>query len=129
MQKYATLTLMQACWAFFDEVRGRVSAEMKKGPRGGGRDRDHIVRHTFAAEQDWATKVGVRTPDGTIQSDEGLKTHRHAYCQAIRDYHSQGKLAGKVAKWPLRFLIRHTAFHTLDHAWEMEDKDLTAKVA
>jgi len=27
--------------------------------------------------------------------------------------------------WPLRFLIRHTAFHTLDHAWEMEDKDLT----
>jgi hypothetical protein len=38
------------------------------------------------------------------------------------DYHAQGKLAGK---WPLRYLIRHTAFHTLDHAWEMEDKDLT----
>jgi hypothetical protein len=34
-----------------------------------------------------------------------------------------------MAKWPLRFLIRHTAFHTLDHAWEMEDKDLTAKPA
>src|SRR5881227_2848260 len=30
------LTLMQACWAFFDDVRGRVSAEMQKGPRGGG---------------------------------------------------------------------------------------------
>ena len=44
------LTLMRACWAFFDEVRGRVSADMQKGPRGGGRDRDHIVRHTFAAE-------------------------------------------------------------------------------
>jgi hypothetical protein len=27
--------------------------------------------------------------------------------------------------WPLRYLIRHTAFHTLDHTWEMEDKDLT----
>jgi hypothetical protein len=38
-------------------------------------------------------------------------------------------LAGKMAKWPLRFLIRHTAFHTMDHAWEMEDKDLTAKEA
>jgi hypothetical protein len=23
------------------------------------------------------------------------------------------------------FLIRHSAFHTMDHAWEMEDKDLT----
>lgn len=30
------LTLMRACWAFFDEVRARVSAEMQKGPRGEG---------------------------------------------------------------------------------------------
>lgn len=123
------LKLMQACWAFFDEVRGRVSAEMQKGPRGGGRDRDHIVRHTFAAEKDWASGVGVLTPDGAMLTDEGLKAHREAYCQAIRHYHAQGKQAGSRAKWPLRFLIRHTAFHTLDHAWEMEDKDLTDKEA
>lgn len=121
------LKLMQACWAFFDDVRRRVSAEMQKGTRGGGRDREHIVRHTFAAEQDWARGVGVLTPDGAMLTDEGLKAHREAYCQAIRDYHSQGKMAGNRAKWPLRFLIRHTAFHTMDHAWEMEDKDLTAK--
>ena len=121
------LRLMQACWAFFDDVRGRVSAEMQKGPRGGGRDRDRIVSHTFAAEKDWASGVGVLTPEGAMLTDEGLKAHREAYCQAIRDYHSQGKWAGSRAKWPLRFLIRHTAFHTLDHAWEMEDKDLTAK--
>ena len=44
------LTLMRACWAFFDAVRSRVSAEMQRGPRGGGRDRNHIVRHTLAAE-------------------------------------------------------------------------------
>ncbi|MCB8944760.1 MAG: hypothetical protein H6658_13505 [Ardenticatenaceae bacterium] len=123
------LVLMQACWAFFDNVRQRVSAEMQKGPRGGGRDRDHIVRHTFAAEQDWARGVGVLTPDGAMLTDEGLQAHRNAYCQAIRDYHSQGEWAGNRAKWPLRFLIRHTAFHTMDHAWEMEDKDLTAKEA
>ena len=123
------LRLMQACWAFFDDVHRRVSAEMQKGPRGGGRDRDQIVRHTFAAEQDWAKKIGVLTPNSAMLTDEGLKAHRDAYCHAIRDYHSQGRLAGKMAKWPLRFLIRHTAFHTMDHAWEMEDKDLTAKEA
>jgi len=120
------LTLMQACWAFFDAVRSRVSAEMQKGPRGGGRDRDRIVGHIFANEQDWAKGLGVHTPDGAMLTGEGLKAHRDAYCHAIRDYHSQGKVAGK---WPLRYLIRHTAFHTLDHAWEMEDKDLTAKQA
>jgi hypothetical protein len=120
------LTLLQACWAFFDDVRGRVSAELQKGPRGGGRDRDRIVLHIFANEQDWAKGLGVYTPDDAMLTDAGMKTHRDAYCQGIRDYHSQGKLAGK---WPLRYMIRHTAFHTLDHAWEMEDKDLTDKQA
>ncbi len=118
------LTLMRACWTFFDDVRSRVSAELQKGPRGGGRDRDRIVHHIFANEQDWAKGLGVHTPDGAMLTGEGLKAHRDAYCHAIRDYHAQGRLAGK---WPLRYLIRHTAFHTLDHAWEMEDKDLTAK--
>jgi hypothetical protein len=73
--------------------------------------------------------IGVLTPEGAMLTDEGLKAHRDAYCQAIRAYHAEGKLAGKMAKWPLRFLIRHTAFHTMDHAWEMEDKDLTAQEA
>jgi hypothetical protein len=123
------LTLMRACWEFLDDVRSRVSAEMQRGPRGGGRDRDRIVRHAFAAQLDWAKMLGIRTPLEEMLTDEGLKAHRDAYCTAIWDYHSQGKLAGKMAKWPLRYLIRHTAYHSLDHAWEMEDKDLTAKLA
>lgn len=118
------LALMQASWAFFDAVRARVSAEMQKGPRGGGRDRDHIVRHTLVNEQGWAEGLGVRAPEGAVLTADGLKTHREAYCRAIRAYHAEGKTA---RKWPLRYLIRHTAFHTLDHAWEMEDKDLTEK--
>jgi hypothetical protein len=120
------LTLMQACWSFFDDVRGRVSAEMQKGPRGGGRDRDRIVRHVVGVEQDWARKVGVRTPeDAVVVDDVGLNAYRDAYCAAIRMFHSKGETA---RNWPLRYLIRHTAYHTLDHAWEMEDKDLTGNV-
>jgi hypothetical protein len=120
------LTLLQACWAFFDAVRSRVSAELQKGPRGGGRDRDRIVRHTLGAEQGWAAKLGVRTPEGALLTDEGLSAHRDAYRTAIRAFHAQGKPA---RTWPLRYLIRHTAFHTLDHTWEMEDKDLTGNRA
>ncbi len=115
------LTLMQACWTFFDAVRGRVSAEMQKGPRGGGRDRDHIVNHTIHVEQEWAKKVGVLTPPDALLIDEDLQGYRAAYCDAIRAFHAEGKMA---RTWPLRYLIRHTAYHTLDHAWEMEDKDL-----
>lgn len=115
------LTLMQACWAFFDDVHSRVSAQMQKGPRGGGRDRDHIVSHTLRVEQEWAEKVGVFTPQGAMLLDEGLQAYRNAYCNAIRAFHAEGKMA---RTWPLRYLIRHTAYHTLDHAWEMQDKDL-----
>jgi hypothetical protein len=120
------LTLMGAGWAFFDDVRSLVSAEMQKGPRGGGRDRDQIVRHTLAGERDWAKKLGIVVPEGALLTEEGVQAHRAAYRDAIRALHAQGSMA---RTWPLRFLIRHTAFHTLDHAWEMEDKDLTAKGA
>jgi hypothetical protein len=117
------LTLLRACWAFFDDARSRVSADLRKGPRGGGRDRDQIVRHTIGTEQDWAKKLGLAAAQGAIMTAEGLTAHREAYCDALRAFHAQGKMA---RTWPLRYLIRHTAFHTMDHAWEMEDKDLTA---
>ncbi len=116
------LSLMRACWTYFDSVRSRVSPEMRKGPRGGGRDRDRIVRHTFGAEQDWAKKLGLRPPqDAVITDDKERTAFRDAYCKEIGALHERGEMA---RTWPLRYLIRHTAFHTLDHAWEMEDKDL-----
>lgn len=117
------LRLMRACWSYFDVVRSRVSPEMRRGPRGGGRDRDRIVSHVLAAEQDWGKKVGVRLPhDEVVVDDSGVASFRAAYCAAIRTLHSEGKLA---RNWPLRYLIRHTAYHTMDHAWEMEDKDMS----
>ncbi|GAB1422568.1 hypothetical protein MASR2M15_28030 [Anaerolineales bacterium] len=116
------LTLMRACWTFFDEVRFRVSAELKKGPRGGGRDRDRIIQHTIGVEMDWAAGVGVHILEDANPTEKALSAHRDAYCDAIRSFHAEGKMA---RKWPLRYLIRHTAYHTMDHAWEMEDKDLT----
>src|SRR5579862_9833800 len=97
------LTLMQVCWAFFDDVRVRVSAQMQKGPRGGGRDRDEIVGHTLRVEHEWAEKVGVSTPEEALLSDEGLQEYRDAYCKAIRAFHAAGKMA---RAWPLRYLIR-----------------------
>src|SRR5688500_9672085 len=73
------LTLLRACWAFFDEVHSRVSAAMAIGLSGRGRDRDHIVRHTLATEQDCPKKLGLRTPSDALLTSEGLAAHRDAY--------------------------------------------------
>jgi hypothetical protein len=121
------IRLLQACWAFFDGVAARVSPEMRKGPRGGGRDRDRIIRHTIRTEsEDFAKQVGLRIAEEAALTPDGLRQHRETYLAAIRAYNA-GKVERRMRSWTLPFLIRHSAFHTLDHAWEMEDKDLTSE--
>jgi hypothetical protein len=121
------IKLLQACWAFFDGVAARVSPEMRKGPRGGGRDRHRIIRHTIRTEsEDFAKQVGLRIPEEAALTPEGLRQHRETYVAAMRAYNA-GKIEKRMRSWTLPFLIRHSAFHTLDHAWEMEDKDLSAE--
>jgi hypothetical protein len=119
------ITILQACWTFFDGVAARVSPEMRKGSRGGGRDRDRIIRHTIRTEsEDFAKQVGIRIPEEAALSPDGLRRHRKDYLAAMRAYNA-GEVTKPMRSWSLPFLIRHSAFHTLDHAWEMEDKDLS----
>ncbi len=119
--------LLRACWAYFDEVAGRVSAEMRKGPRGGGRDRDRIIRHTIRTEsEDFAKRVGLRIPEGGALAPDRLMAYREAYVAAMHGYNrGEGK---RMGSWTLPFLIRHSAYHVMDHAWEMEDKDLSQEL-
>ena len=58
-----------------------------------------------------------------VLTPDGLATHRQDYLGAIRAYNAEGKPA---RTWPIQFLVRRTAHHVMDHAWEMEDRDLTA---
>lgn len=122
------LALLRACWSYFDDVAARVSAELRKGPRGGGRDRETIVRHANGAEiVEFAPKVGViSAPEAWRNADRRkLRAHRDAFCAAIREYNSRGAPA---RTWTVQFVIRRCAYHMLDHAWEMEDRDLSGEL-
>lgn len=101
------IALLRACWAFFDKVAARVSPEMRRGPRGGGRDGDGIVHHTIRTESEiFARKVGLRIPEAARSPQ-----HREAYVAAMRAYNA-GQVARRMRSWTLPFLIRHSAFHT-----------------
>ena len=120
------MALLEASWRHFDEVAARVSPELEKGPRGGGRNRDQIVRHVIANEwHDLARKVDVPTPPDDSRSPDAIRSHREAFVAALRDYNALGKMA-RGRNWTIPLLLRHTAYHVLDHAWEMEDKDLSS---
>jgi hypothetical protein len=119
------IALLRACWATFDEVAARVSPELRKGPRGGGRDRDRIVMHTVGHEMvDLAKNVGFSSPDLSWEDPAAIQAHREAMCAAIREYNARGLMA---RSWSVQFLIRRCAYHMLDHAWEMEDRDMTGE--
>ena len=120
------IALLRACWGFFDATGARVSAEMAKGPRGGGRDRKTIIRHVIRNESEYfARRVGLRIPEEGALAPKALLDYRERYIGAMKAYNGgEGK---RMKSWNLPFLIRHSAFHTMDHAWEMEDKDLTPR--
>lgn len=101
-------TLVEASWTVFDTVVKASPAELRKGPRGGGRDRDKMVAHVVDAEASYFRKVGVK--DGRDAFLDALRTARQP----------QPELATKT--WPWRYTARRVAWHVLDHAWEMEDR-------
>ena len=116
--------LMEATWASFDDAAEAGTAPLAKGPRGGGRERDHIVRHVYASERhNFWRKVGIREADELRLTPEELAAHRQRFLAAIRQYHADDQPA---RTWPLRFLIRRTAQHATDHAWELEDRTADA---
>jgi hypothetical protein len=117
------IAILRATWAYCDAAASRVSAELRKGPRGGGRERDEIYRHVNGWEiYDLAKKVGVQWPVETREDPSALGAYREAFVDAIRDRCARGEAMART--WTLQFLIRRCAWHQLDHAWEMEDRDL-----
>lgn len=106
------IELVAASWEAFDRTAVHVSAQLQKGPRGGGRDRDQIVAHVQEAERSYGRKIGARVPPRTPWPDQ-----RQAILERLAEpSHDQ---------WPPKYAARRIAWHVLDHAWEMADKDLS----
>jgi hypothetical protein len=117
--------LLRACWSVFEDVVSKVSAELRKGPRGGGRDRDQVFDHVVQSDRGYGRRIGVRTPPFDSFDVGTVRVHHEAIYVAIpllRDRETD-----RATGWPARYFIRRAAWHVMDHAWEMEDKDLTAR--
>lgn len=112
--------LVAASWRVFDQVVGRAPAELRKGPRGGGRDRDAIVAHVLGAEAAYARKLGIRLPPPSPEDLAAVTALRTALVDALSALSAEA--AGVERGWPQRYAARRIAWHVLDHAWEIEDR-------
>jgi hypothetical protein len=114
------MALVDAAWRLFDQVVGRAPAQLRKGPRGGGRDRDLIVDHVLGAEVAYARKIGVRFRQPEIDDQAAIGELRDAI-RAVLEQPSDGMPAIEGG-WLPRYALRRIAWHVLDHAWEIEDR-------
>lgn len=119
-------SILEACWSAFDEaVDAARGVELRKGPRGGGRELDAIVDHVVQAEAAYVRKLtamGVRLGDGPSLA---LSSERDAVLEGLHraaagDLPEAGPRGGKL--WAPRRFLRRAAWHVLDHTWEIEDR-------
>ena len=112
--------LLEAAWSVLDQVVASAPTELRKGPRGGGRDREAIFEHVLGAEQAFAGKLGVRARQPSRDDPAGIQAMREALLAIIREDRT-GQPA-RAGGWPPRYGARRLAWHALDHAWEMQDR-------
>jgi hypothetical protein len=119
--------LLPTCWREFDDAAERATGrELRKGPRGGGRDLDKIVEHVLQADRAYLKRAGWESrTENMVDRREELDYTRGEILRAL-----EASVAGELpekgprggVRWPSRYFVRRVAWHALNHAWEIEDR-------
>jgi len=118
--------LLEAAWASFDAAaRAARGVRLTTGPRGGGRSREKMIGHVLEAELAYLGQLGSRPPERPTDAEQALPVVREAFIATLR-----ARVAGDPPPnprntkrpWSPRYAVRRSAWHSLDHAWELEDR-------
>jgi hypothetical protein len=112
-------TILVASWRAFDRAaEDAAGVTLSKGPRGGGRDLPKMVEHVRGAEESYLAKLGSRAPKDSRTLHKAILAAlaARAHDKPVADPNKVEKL------WSPRYHVRRSAWHALDHAWEIEDR-------
>jgi hypothetical protein len=118
------LAILEASWAAFDRAaRAAEGKTLSTGPRGGGRDVQKMTAHVLEAEIAYLSKLGSRAPK--VEGAARMRAVRRTIVAAF-EARALGKPLDDPANtktlWTPRYFARRSAWHALDHAWELEDR-------
>ncbi len=119
--------ILKAAWQAFEHAaEAGKGKQLRKGPRGGGRELSEIIDHVANAEKGYLRHLGC----DAIVADETDMYQRLKYIHnevldgiqaaALGQLPKQGSHGGK--RWPLPYFVRRVAWHVIDHTWEIEDR-------
>lgn len=114
--------LLLAAWAAFDAYAAGAPESLRKGPRGGGRDRDKMIDHLVGSEAGYARKIGVKHRPPSIDDREAIDALRGDVVAVLGRPGDGGPLTANG--WTARYAARRFVWHVLDHLWEMEDRSV-----
>ncbi len=114
--------LVEAAWTTFDATAANAPEELRKGPRGGGRNTSKIVGHVNESDHAYAREIGIKVPPPA--DDAAIATMRAAVLDVLGEASDGSPFAGR--RWTPRYAAHRIAWHALDHAWEIEDRSDTA---
>jgi hypothetical protein len=118
--------ILEGSWAAFDAAaKAARGVELRKGPRGGGRDLDKIIGHVAEAEEAYVHQAGAKRSVVERGRGDAAARRRAAVLEVLATKASGKPLPEPNAvrkPWSTRYLVRRTAWHVLDHAWEIEDR-------
>lgn len=120
-------TLLKAYWQAFDVAVRRASGkELRKGPRGGGRDLEGVAQHVLDADASYLLRLAwkFKKGEGENLSEELNRTRQavlNALSAAVRgEVPERGPRGGVI--WTPRYFVRRVAWPVLDHLWEIENR-------
>ena len=116
------IAILRAAWAALDDVVATSSPTLRKGPRGGGRDRDAVAQHVTEAERAYARKIGVKEPAFLFVDQAAKEAFRTAIATTLSAANDGSLLAPNG--WPAAYAVRRMAWHVIDHVWEIEDRQM-----
>lgn len=115
-----TVAILRTAWRCLDDLAQSAPLILRKGPRGGGRDRDEIVTHVVDNDRAYARKIGIRHRPFPADNRPALAALRTAVLDVLGNPADGAPLTG--GGWPPAYAARRFAWHVLDHVWEIQDK-------
>ena len=84
-----------------------------------------MIGHVLEAELAYLGQLGSRPPERPSDPERGLAVVRDAFLETLK-----ARVAGDPLPnprntkrpWSPRYAVWRSAWHTLDHAWELEDR-------
>jgi hypothetical protein len=120
-------SILKACWRAFDEAVEQAKGKtLRKGPRGGGRELEGIMEHVLEADRSYLSALGWKFKrDKSAPLPQSLQQLHAAILEGLSEavqgnLPQQGPRGGQ--RWTPRYYVRRTAWHVLDHVWEIENR-------